>query len=124
MKRGEVWMVDFGPPMGPEQAGRRPAIILQDDAISPALTTVIVLPLTTNLKTADLPTTVRIPAGVGGLPKESVALCHQIQVRGKARLLAKLGVLPEATFRGRDPWFARDDRFVDAGWNAQDASQG
>jgi mRNA interferase MazF len=99
VKRGEIWTVDFGPPMGPEQAGVRPAIILQDDAISPALRTVIVLPLTTNLKTAGLPSTVRIASGIGGLPKESVALCHQIQVRGKIRLLSKIGVLPEATFR-------------------------
>ena len=50
MKQGEVWMVDFGIPSGPEQAGVRPAILMQDDALTPALTTIIVVPLTTNLK--------------------------------------------------------------------------
>src|SRR5207237_4209022 len=94
MKRGEVWMVDFGVPAGPEQSGRRPAILLQEDSLTPALTTVIVLPLTTNTRRLVLPTTVLIHAGDGGLPQDSVALCHQIQVRGKARLLAKLGELP------------------------------
>lgn len=57
MKRGEGWQVDFGVPSGPEQSGQRPAILLQDDALTPALTTVIVLPLTTNLKRLALPTT-------------------------------------------------------------------
>jgi len=36
-----------------------------------------------------------IPAGEGGLKHDSVALCHQIQVRGKARLLNRLGELSE-----------------------------
>lgn len=93
MKRGEVWMVDFGTPSGPEQSGRRPAIVMQEDGVTPALTTVIVLPLTTNVRRLALPTTVLIPAGEAGLLQDSVALCHQIQVRGKARLLACLGEL-------------------------------
>src|SRR4051812_6003833 len=97
MKRGEVWMVDFGPPSGPEQAGRRPAIVMQDERWTQALTTVIVVPLTTNLRRLGLPTTVPIRAGEGGLPQDSVVLCHQIQVRGKARLLTKLGDLTAAT---------------------------
>jgi len=93
MKRGEVWMVDFGSPSGPEQAGQRPAIVIQDDAFTPVLTTVVVLPLTTNLKRLSLPTTVLVPAGEGGLPNASVVLCHQVQVRGKIRLRKRLGEL-------------------------------
>lgn len=94
MNRGAVWMVDFGPPLGPEQAGIRPAIIIQHGALTPLVATVIVIPLTTNLSRLALPSVVRIAAGEGGLPKESAALCHQVQVRGKARLLSKLGDLP------------------------------
>ena len=93
MKRGEVWIVDFGSPRGLEQAGQRPAIVLQDDAFTPVLTTVIVLPLTTNLRRLSLPTTVLIPRGEGGLTDDSVVLCHQIQVRGKVRLINRLGIL-------------------------------
>lgn len=93
MKRGEIWRVDFGVPSGPEQAGHRPAILMQEETLTPALTTIIVLPLITNLKRLSLPTTMLIPAGEGGLSQDSVALCHQIQVRGKARLLSRLGEL-------------------------------
>ncbi|MDQ2686398.1 MAG: type II toxin-antitoxin system PemK/MazF family toxin, partial [Armatimonadota bacterium] len=91
MKQGEVWMTDFGEPSGPEQAGLRPAIVMQDDLLTPVLTTVIVVPLTTNLKRLTLPPTLLFHAGEGGLPQDSVALYYQIQVRGKVRLLSRLG---------------------------------
>lgn len=87
-------MMDFGPPSGPEQAGIRPAVIMQDDALSSVLPTVIVVPVTTNIKRATLPSTVFLQAGEGGLPKDSVALCYQIQVRGRTRLILRLGALP------------------------------
>jgi mRNA interferase MazF len=91
-------MVDFGEPTGPEQAGLRPAIIMQDDILVDALVTVIVIPLTSNTRRLALPTTILIPAGEGGLPRDSVALCHQIQVRGKTRLHSRLGELPAERF--------------------------
>lgn len=89
-------MVDFGPPTGPEQAGIRPAVILQDDALSQGLSTTIVVPLTTKTKRLSIETTLLIPAGESGLPQDSVVLCHQVQVRGKARLLSYIGVLGQA----------------------------
>ena len=96
MKRGEIWMVDFGPPTGPEQAGIRPAIILQDDSLGQVFATTIVVPLTTNLRRLSLPTTLLLNRGEGGLPRASVALCYQVQVRGKVRLTQRLGeISPE-----------------------------
>ena len=93
MKRGEVWLVDFGQPSGPEQAGERPGIILQDDRFTDIYVTLIVVPVTSNLKRGEMPTTVFIPAGEAGLSKDSVVLCHQIQVRGKIRMKKYLGKL-------------------------------
>jgi len=93
MKRGEIRMVDFGPATGPEQAGVRPAIILQDDSLGQVFATTIVVPLTTNLRRLSLPTTLLLRAGEGGLPRDSVVLCYQVQVRGKARLTQRLGEL-------------------------------
>ena len=86
-------MVDFGPATGPEQAGIRPAVILQDDSLGQVFATTIVIPLTTNLRRLSLPATLLLNAGEGGLPRDSVALCHQVQVRGKARLTQRLGEL-------------------------------
>lgn len=93
MKQGEMWMVDFEAPSGPEQAGVRPAIVLQNDTLNQELVTSIVVPLTTKTKRLSIPTTVFFPAGEAGLTQDSVALCHQVQVRGKARFLSLLGSL-------------------------------
>ena len=86
-------MVDFGPVTGPEQASARPAIILQDDSLGQIFATTIVVPLATNLRRLSLPTTLLLNAGEGGLPRDSVALCYQVQVRGKVRLMLRLGEL-------------------------------
>ena len=83
MKQGEIWMTDFGTLSGPEQSGERPAVVLQDDALNDVLTTMIVVPMTTNLKRLLMPGTLRFDAGEAGLPQESVLLGYQIQVRGK-----------------------------------------
>jgi mRNA interferase MazF len=99
VKQGEVWMTDFGSPSGPEQAGIRPAVIVQDDVLNGSLPTMVVVPLTTKPRRLDLPSTILLFAGEAGLPRDSVALCHQIQVRGKVRLLAKLGELEPARFQ-------------------------
>ena len=66
-RRGEVWMVSLDPVRGSEQAGTRPALILQNDAINRFTTTVMALPLTTNLRRAALPSAVLIRQGDGGL---------------------------------------------------------
>ena len=78
MKRGEVWLVDFGTPSGPEQAGIRLAIVLQEDNLNQNLETSLVIPLTSKTKRLSIPTTVFFPAGESGLTQDSVALCHQV----------------------------------------------
>src|SRR5688500_7483892 len=86
-------MADFGRPRGPEQVGVRPAIILKEEQIIQDYVTVILIPLTTNVKRSTMPSTVLLNAGEGGLPKDSIVLCHQVQVLGKARLSARIGML-------------------------------
>ncbi|MBD0307705.1 MAG: type II toxin-antitoxin system PemK/MazF family toxin [Microcoleus sp. T1-bin1] len=96
VRRGEIRIANLDPTEGSEQAGVRPIIILQNDTISRYTTTVISIPLTTNLRRASLPSCVLIPSGEGGLTQDSVALCHQMRVLDKTRLRNKIGeVNPE-----------------------------
>jgi mRNA interferase MazF len=90
-RRGEIWMVSLDPVRGSEQAGTRPALILQSDAINRFTSTVLALPLTTNLRRAALPSSVLIRQGDGGLPADSVVLCHQARALDKVRLIRLLG---------------------------------
>jgi mRNA interferase MazF len=91
--RGDVYLADLNPSRGSEQAGIRPVIIVQRDTLDRFTTTVVVIPLTSNLRRARIPGTVVIPAGEGGLTQESVALCYQIVVIDLQRLIRKLGTL-------------------------------
>ena len=49
MRRGEVWWVAFGPPVGGEIQKRRPAIVITIDTAIVRLNRVQVVPLTTNV---------------------------------------------------------------------------
>ena len=93
VKRGEIWISDLNPTRGSEQAGMRPVIIFQNDLVSKFTTTVMAIPLSTNLRRASLPSCVKISKGEGGLTSDSVALCHQMRVLDKKRLRRRLGVI-------------------------------
>ena len=97
VRRGEIWLANLNPTRGSEQAGTRPVLIFQNDAINKFTTTFLTIPLTTNLRRASLPSCLAIPQGEGGLTHDSVALCHQLRVLDGARLLKKMGIVKEET---------------------------
>lgn len=97
LKRGEVWLADLNPTQGSEQAGIRPVIIFQSDIVSQFSTTVMAIPLTTNQRRASLPICLLIRQGDGGLAQDSVALCFQLRVLDKTRLIRQLGQLNPET---------------------------
>jgi mRNA interferase MazF len=77
--RGDVVWVDFGDPRGSEPAKLRPTIVLQDDwLLATSINTVLVIPLTSNLRQEAFPGNVFVPAAASGLDKDSVALVTQL----------------------------------------------
>ena len=103
MTRAEVWWVDFGEPIGSEPAYRRPALIVSSDRFNRSrLATVIVAPLTSNLRLADAPGNVAIDADEGGLDKDSVVNVSQTMVIDRQRLLAASGSLTTRSMRAVD----------------------
>lgn len=97
VKRGEIWYADLNPTQGSEQAGVRPVLVFQNNKINRATSTCVVIPFTTNLRRAALPSCVQVAKGEGGLLVESVALCHQLRVLDESRLTTKLGQVSEQT---------------------------
>lgn len=102
VKRGEIWLAELNPIRGSEQAGTRPVLILQNNSINRFTSTFLAIPLTTNLRRASLPTCVLLSEGEGGLVKDSVALCHQLRVLDKSRLMHRLGSVRELTLEAVD----------------------
>jgi len=93
--RGDVVLCDFNPVIGTEQAGVRPAVVLQIDRANVVSPHTIIAPFTTRIRRALLPSHVFVPAGVGGLSQDSVVLCEQIRVIDKRRIIKVLGHLDE-----------------------------
>jgi mRNA interferase MazF len=89
-RRGEIWTVDFNPARGSEQAGRRPALVIQNDAgnSSDSYPNTIVLAMST--KGRPVPFHVRIePSTTTGLRETTYIKCEQILTISKARLLGR-----------------------------------
>jgi mRNA interferase MazF len=94
--RGEIWEADLNPIVGREQAGRRPVLIVSDDALnSSPRGLVVVIPLTSTDR--GLPTHVPNTPPEGGLVKPSVIMTEQVRSVSKNRLGRRHGVVTRAT---------------------------
>ena len=105
--RGDVVLCDLNPVVGTEQAGVRPVVVLQIDHANAVSPHTIIAPFTTKIRRPLLPSHVFVPAGVGGLSRDSVLLCEQIRVIDKRRIVKVLGRLDE-------PYLEKMDRALHA----------
>lgn len=89
-RRGEIWLVDFGEPIGREQAGRRPAVVVSADQLNESRAgVVIVVPCTTTYR--GLPSHVELDPEISGLDTVSYAKCEDVKSVSDQRLVARLG---------------------------------
>ncbi|MBM4035693.1 MAG: type II toxin-antitoxin system PemK/MazF family toxin [Planctomycetes bacterium] len=93
--RGGVYWADLNPTRGTEQAGRRPVLVVQTDRANAASPHTIIVPFTTRIRGALLPSHVFVRAGTGGLSEDAVALCEQVRVCDRSRLVQKIGTVPQ-----------------------------
>jgi len=92
-RRGDVWLVDFGDPIGREQADRRPAVVVSADELNGSRAgVVIVVPCTTTRR--DLPSHVELDPADSGLDELSFAKCEDLKSISSERLVARLGTVP------------------------------
>jgi len=90
-KRGEVWLVNWNPARGSEQAGKRPALIIQNDIGNENASTTIVAAISSSVK--DYPMNVKIKPPEGGLNLASIVKTSQILTVDKKRLEKRIGRL-------------------------------
>jgi mRNA interferase MazF len=93
--QGEVWWADLGEPTGSGPGYRRPVVVVQCDALNQSrVSTIVCVPLTSNLKWADAPGNALLPARATGLPKDSVANASLIVAVDRHQLTESIGKLP------------------------------
>lgn len=94
--RGEIWEVDLNPTVGREQSGRRPVLVVSDNALnSGPRGLVVVIPVTGTAR--GLPTHIPVTPPDGGLTKPSVIMTEQVRSVSKDRLGRRHGVVTQAT---------------------------
>lgn len=92
--QGDIYWVRFGPALDSGPAGKRPAIVIQNDLLNRSnLNTTVVTLLTSNEKLAKVPGNVLLKKGTANLPKTSVVVVSQMATIDKQRLLDKIGTL-------------------------------
>jgi len=97
MDIGDIYTVEIPPSDGHEQAGARPAIIVQAHQFEDQLPTVLIVPLTSQLAAQAFPATLLIrPDAENGLAMTSVALVFQLRAIDKRRLGRKIGRLSDS----------------------------
>ena len=90
-RQGEVWLVALDPTTGSEMRKTRPCLVVSPDEMNQHIATVIVVPLTTRVRA--YPTRI----GIHFQGNTGQAALDQIRTVDQARLVKKLGAVPEAT---------------------------
>lgn len=97
ISQGDVWWADLGEPVGSQPGFRRPVVVVQSDSFNRSrISTVVCIPLTSNLRLADAPGNVLLDSGSAGLMKDSVANVSQPVTLDRASLTERVGCLTPA----------------------------
>ena len=100
IRQGDIYWVELEEPSGSEPGYRHPHVVVQNNVFNlSCIRTVIVCPLTTNLKRADAPGKVLLDEGEGSLPKRSVVNVSQVFTVDKAQLGEHVGTLSSSRVR-------------------------
>jgi len=103
MERGEVWWAQLPDPIASEPGFRRPVLIIQSNAFNRSrIRTVITIVLTSNLRLAEAPGNVIVPASESDLPKDSVANVSQVITLDRTFLTEKCSRLSSQLIKSID----------------------
>ena len=94
ISQGEVWWADLPEPSA---SFRPPVVVVQGEAFNRSqISTVVCVPLTSNLRWAEAPSNVLLASKVTGLSKDSVANVSQLVTLDKSSLTDRAGKLSKA----------------------------
>lgn len=90
----DIVQVDLGESFGSEQGGKRPAVIVQNNIGNKYSPTVLIVPMTSEIKKVNMPThNVMHKTKFNGLDADSMLLGEQTTAIDKKRILYKRGYL-------------------------------
>lgn len=95
IRRGDIFYADLNPIVGSEQGSTRPVLIVQNNIGNEYSPTIIITPLTRNLRKNPLPTHVVLPRHTQGLQWDSLVLVEQIRTIDRSRISDYVGHISE-----------------------------
>lgn len=103
MRRGEIWWASLPEPSGSGPGYRRPVVIVQANSFNESrIQTAIVAVVTSNLRLADAPGNLLIPASKSGLRKDSVINVSQLITIDNTFLTERVGRLNSPQLQALD----------------------
>lgn len=94
ISQGDIHWIDLEEPQGSEPGYRHPHVVVQNNLFNHSrIRTVLVCPLTSNLKRAEAPGNVLLDKQEANLPKQSVVNVSQVFTVDKAQLGDHIGTL-------------------------------
>jgi len=98
--QGDIYWIDLEEPRGSEPGYRHPHVVVQNNLFNRSQTrTVVVCPLTSNLKRANAPGNVLLDKKEANLPKPSVVNVSQVFTVDKTQLSEHIGTLSSKRVR-------------------------
>lgn len=87
-----IFWADLDPTKGSEQSGNRPVLVISTEEVNEALPVLTIMSITSIKPNRKIyPTEVYLKSEDTGLPKDSIAMAHQIRAISKERLGQKCG---------------------------------
>lgn len=94
INQGDIYWIDLDEPEGSEPAYKHPHVVVQNNLFNRSqIRTVVVCPLTTNLKRANAPGNVLLDTKESNLSKQSVVNVSQVVTVDKSQLDEYVGSL-------------------------------
>ena len=95
-----IFWADLDPIKGSEQAGTRPVLAISAEEVNQALPIVTIVAITSIKSGRKIyPTETFLSSQTTGLPKDSIAMAHQIRAISKDRLGEKCGSIDDEAIR-------------------------
>ena len=96
LAQGQVWWAELPPAAGSGPGYRRPVVVVQGNAFNRSrIRTVVIVPLTSNLRRANDPGNVLLSSERTGLPQDSVANSSLVAAIDRGTLDELVGQLSE-----------------------------
>ncbi len=101
-RRGDIYLANLGKPVGSQQGGVRPVVVLQNDVGNYYSPTITIVPLTSKVDKKILQPTHYVLRAAKGLERPSMVLGEQVGTYDKSCILRYLGKISRGQMRGVD----------------------